>query len=1511
MTDSSLLTSSSGSPSTTVSLPVSLTSGTNQGQRNLASLNPQSVGIDERSLADFFDFTLAYSQGLNYYGPDNQANGDWSGLLNPDGLAESDWETQRDQLIQFLNDPENAPAIDLHGRAHLLLFAAFLNLLQMSQQQINQLTQRHLDFYYQDYLRLGNLAGVPDSVNVLASLPSGISEALLPAGTLLAAGKDSAGNNLSYATQEDLLVTSAQIGQLSSVFVNKKVTGIEQARVKCTGTSEDALLAMLGIPYGASNPGDKLPIYPVPVYHTNWVPGDMTSLGISLPVANVVTVPFLQNLLELTQFVANPLYLEFDEFSQMMLLKDRQGTANTQAIDNWNAINGFLAQAGQNRAGSTFQLNLQDPRDFNANLDTALGGSPNFNTLPGGIETIYDLYDHRTRADVQDYIPHNIYLKLDPFNQMMQIKVAIDADWWEVNNLLARANQRKCQQLPGTPVWPPSGFDNTSPNFIANLQAALDTLSFPAFPNMELGPLTNIDQFSVALQFLEGYFFSPAADFELLMKTWANPTASPEEWDTVYANLQTAYVNRVYGQQLRGVQQKAQSQQATITGMLQLALDQPATVTGQNLLDQLSFYLAPASAQYVPISQAMQPGAATLTQDQWTQVVSTLVWVWRNRLGADPVPQQVAWECLSANADASTVQAEVAGNTARWRTFGQQPAPAQGPPLTSPLGWSITSPLLCLSQGTRTVQLVLGFDPASFSEATIDKLLATNPYPFTVQVSNGSGWFTPSKLAISRITYDDKTSPPSTPPTQLQGLSFVFTLSVSDPPVAALTSLASPWPVLRLLLQTVWPDNDNDQGGNYVTPYPLFSSLALDRVWLGVTVQGLQGLQMQNDESTLDASKPFTPFGSSPSVGSSFSFAHSELAVKCLDSITLNCQWMKLPAQNLASYYANYPAFDPALPGRQGNSAFTFQISLVDLSAPLCLNQGEPNQGEPMFEATDATKPWTVKIPVASTLGKNFPNYAYVPDTTPCDYSQASGWRRFWQLELKEPDFQQDAYPSVASALSIQLATAIAAGSKPSATSYQINPPYTPTLKTFSVDYQATVEVLMTQYPSGVERIYYQQALAGYAEIQADANGIYRILPAYDNEGELYIGLQGVVAPQTVSILFQLAVGSADPDLPPQPIEWDYLSGNQWISLQQGQLLVDGTLGFTVPGIIVFQLPPAQANTLLPADLYWLRAAVAENSDSLCDTIAIQTQAVLATWVDQNNTADHLNQPLPAQTITKTVNSIPGIATISQPYTSFGGKPAENDSLFYVRVSERLRHKQRALTFWDYENLILSQFPDIYTAKCIPSSLAGTGRLGQVIIVVIPDVCNNLPFNPFAPKVSAGKIGEIQSYLDGCLSPLADVVVQNPVYVPVRVRFAVRFMPGCDPGYYTPKLNTALCQFLSPWAYDGSSEVVIGNKIYANNIINCLERLSYVDYLADLSLFKSEDGTNYVLVQNPGDGAGYCVQAGNPNEVLGNPNEVLVSAQQHVIDLITDNDFEQENFSGIGYMEIQLDFVVG
>ncbi len=176
----------------------------------------------------------------------------------------------------------------------------------------------------------------------------------------------------------------------------------------------------------------------------------------------------------------------------------------------------------------------------------------------------------------------------------------------------------------------------------------------------------------------------------------------------------------------------------------------------------------------------------------------------------------------------------------------------------------------------------------------------------------------------------------------------------------------------------------------------------------------------------------------------------------------------------------------------------------------------------------------------------------------------------------------------------------------------------------------------------------------------------------------MYIGLEAVAAPQDVAFLFQLADGSANPDVPPQPVQWSYLSGNRWVSLHDGGILADSTAGLTGTGIIQFRLPKAEPNTLLPANLYWLRVAVAQYCDSVCDTIAIHTQAVSATWVDRGNAPDHLNRPLPPGTINRTPDAVSGLLSIRQPYSSYGGKPGEQDTFFNTRVSERLRHKQRA-----------------------------------------------------------------------------------------------------------------------------------------------------------------------------------------------------------------------------------------
>ena len=61
----------------------------------------------------------------------------------------------------------------------------------------------------------------------------------------------------------------------------------------------------------------------------------------------------------------------------------------------------------------------------------------------------------------------------------------------------------------------------------------------------------------------------------------------------------------------------------------------------------------------------------------------------------------------------------------------------------------------------------------------------------------------------------------------------------------------------------------------------------------------------------------------------------------------------------------------------------------------------------------------------------------------------------------------------------------------------------------------------------------------------------FSFLPRYENQGELYVGLQNVSAPQNVAILFQAAEGSADPDLVPPTIEWSVLDGDRWVDLDK------------------------------------------------------------------------------------------------------------------------------------------------------------------------------------------------------------------------------------------------------------------------------------------------------------------------------------------------------------------------
>ncbi len=186
-------------------------------------------------------------------------------------------------------------------------------------------------------------------------------------------------------------------------------------------------------------------------------------------------------------------------------------------------------------------------------------------------------------------------------------------------------------------------------------------------------------------------------------------------------------------------------------------------------------------------------------------------------------------------------------------------------------------------------------------------------------------------------------------------------------------------------------------------------------------------------------------------------------------------------------------------------------------------------------------------------------------------------------------------------------------------------------------------------------------------------------------------------------------------------------------------------------------------------------------------------------------------------------------------------------------------------------------------------------------MVVIPDIRDALPADAFAPKASANLLADIQTYLNERAPGAANIRVRNARYVPVMVRLGVRFMPGQDEGFARKRLNDDLVRYLSPWAYDEGAELMIGGRIYASSILDFVDRRDYVDYVAELKLFRGRGQDDFSLVPPTTD---YHV-------ATEQPDQVLVAAPTHVIDVISELGYRQASFTGINYMKVELDFIVG
>lgn len=742
------------------------------------------------------------------------------------------------------------------------------------------------------------------------------------------------------------------------------------------------------------------------------------------------------------------------------------------------------------------------------------------------------------------------------------------------------------------------------------------------------------------------------------------------------------------------------------------------------------------------------------------------------------------------------------------------------------VGFAIASEHLLLQQGARTVTITC----VMVEDMPMDVPAAC----FSIEITGEKGWIS---LAPQTVTTDsaDRT------------LSISFLIEGDQPAIVPYApkihgpGLAATQPVAKVWLKNL-PEQDYWYG--------YLANLTVSAVAVFIHVENLKNLSLSNDSGVLDPGKPFQPFGAIPAKGGSFIVGCYELFRKKKRNVAepayiLGNPQLRITWQNALNntYYQTTTTNLKEL--RKG--------AWVDVNAAA---------GENIFQSVvninaNALQGTAITLPLQ--------NEPYSADSK----------EGFIKFELRG-DFGHSNYQ-------IELAqTIIKKEPKP-------KPPYTPVILDISLTYDATVvfrpdhmvptldaeHQFLHLYPFGYEalgkedtvsllpRFQRKNEVIQSAEICEDANaGVQQDTSpaAYENEAEFYIGIEDLNPPQNVSILFQLAEGSANPRIlkPENHVHWSYLSNNKWIPFTRDKVS-DRTAHLLQSGIIMLSIPrnATNSNTILPEGKYWVRAGIdrqaSTTTDAVSKIIAVRTQATTATFKDTGNAADFLQTQLPAATISKLLAPEADIKKIEQPYPTFGGRPQEAARHFSTRVSERLRHKDKAITVWDYERLILEEFPHIFKAKCLNHTRFeptenGMGRYnemapGHVTVIAIPNLRNQNAIDPLHPSTSLGDLSKIALYLRKHVSCFVNLHVHNPEFEQIRIACCVKLQLGSDEGFYLKLLQQEILRFLSPWAFGEAKDINFGGTIYKSALINFVEERPYVDYVTDFQMFHTVNGT--------------------------------------------------------------------
>ncbi|NEO47029.1 MAG: putative baseplate assembly protein, partial [Moorea sp. SIO4A3] len=208
--------------------------------------------------------------------------------------------------------------------------------------------------------------------------------------------------------------------------------------------------------------------------------------------------------------------------------------------------------------------------------------------------------------------------------------------------------------------------------------------------------------------------------------------------------------------------------------------------------------------------------------------------------------------------------------------------------------------------------------------------------------------------------------------------------------------------------------------------------------------------------------------------------------------------------------------------------------------------------------------------------------------------------------------------------------------------------------------------------------------------------------------------------------------------------------------------------------------------------------------------------------------------------------TIPYVDRVINPAAATGGADAESLDSLSDRIPKEIRHRNRAVTLEDFQDLAKLASPAVVRAKCVPlANLKANpwdtkpGLLGAVSVIIVPRSTDARPL----PSLEL--VNRVQDYLETYAEPTVQISVVGPLYVRVDItaEIALTSLEGASEVAQT--VEQQLASFLHPLT--GGFEGIgwdFGREPYKSDLYRLLEGISGVDHVRNLEVAEGVDQAN-------------------------------------------------------------------